>query len=60
MSLGNEQWIRNLNELWLDPNRNYHKFERKQIGRLHPRPRAGPFPMENAGEGRYATGRQIE
>ena len=30
MSLGNEQWIENLNELWLDPNRNYHKFEPEQ------------------------------
>jgi hypothetical protein len=30
MSLGNEQWIRNLNELWLDPNENCHNFEEKQ------------------------------
>ena len=37
MSLGNEQWIKNLNELWLDPNGNYHKFVEKQMGRLHSR-----------------------
>jgi hypothetical protein len=30
MSLENEQWIKNLNELWLDPNGIYHKFVEKQ------------------------------
>ena len=30
MSLGNEQWMKNLNELWLDPNGIYHKFMEKQ------------------------------
>jgi hypothetical protein len=35
MSLGNEQWIRNLNELWLDPNENCHNFKEKQMaGRI--------------------------
>ena len=30
MSLVNEQWIKNLSELCLDPNGNYHKFRKPQ------------------------------
>ena len=34
MSIGNEQWIKNLTELWLDPNGNYHKFMQTRAPRL--------------------------
>jgi hypothetical protein len=30
MLLANEQWIKNLSELCLDPNGNYHKFREPQ------------------------------
>ena len=30
MSLTKEQWIKNLSELCLDPNGNYHKFRKPQ------------------------------
>jgi hypothetical protein len=53
ISLGNEQQIKNLNELWLDPNGNYHKFEQKQRARRI-RHCADRFPLEEAQEGRYA------
>src|ERR1700737_1333474 len=28
--LEDERWMKNLNEVWLDPNRNYHKFTQTQ------------------------------
>ena len=46
MSLTNEQWIKNLSELCLDPNGNYHKFRKPQGAGRFLEPDADRFERE--------------
>jgi hypothetical protein len=52
MSLANEQWIKNLSELCLDPNGNYHKFRKPQgagcFGSLTPTGLSGSYRQRSS------------